>query len=122
MTKKPPTPAQRERLERLARQLDAVEAELRRLGYWIADPPDLRARYESGELQTYLDAPTFELWLQQVFLPNARESVEDADLPEESQVGLMARRHYDYHSHVPEAQRLLELLDEFDDLVEGYAR
>jgi hypothetical protein len=30
----------------------------------------------------------------------------------------MARRQYDYHSHVPEAQPLLQLLRAFDGLVD----
>nr|WP_261361997.1 hypothetical protein [Humisphaera borealis] len=40
-------------------------------------------------------------------------------MPIHSQVGLMAMRQYDYHSHVPEAQGLLKLLQDFDELIEG---
>jgi uncharacterized protein YqcC (DUF446 family) len=96
-------------------KLGAIEAEMRRIGYWSANPPDLLADYQSGKRRTYLDAPTFELWLQCVFIPNARNMARTADSPE-SNVGIMAMRQYDYHSHVPEAQRLLKLLSEYDAL------
>lgn len=66
-----------------------------------------------------MDAPSFELWLQCVFLPNARAAARSDHLPIHSQVGLMAMRQYDYHSHVPEAQGLLKLLQDFDELIEG---
>jgi uncharacterized protein YqcC (DUF446 family) len=101
----------------LSEKLDQVEAEMKRIGYWQENPPDLRARYASGELRSYLDAPSFELWLQTIFLPNAREAVRTDTLPKGSQVGLMAQREYDYHSSVPEAEDLVRLLNEFDDLV-----
>jgi uncharacterized protein YqcC (DUF446 family) len=100
-------------------KLDQIEAEMRRIGYWQENPPDLKARYASGELRSYLDAPSFELWLQTVFLPNARQAAQTDTLPKDSQVGLMAMRQYDYHSSVPEAHGLMRLLNEFDDLVIG---
>jgi uncharacterized protein YqcC (DUF446 family) len=103
--------------ETMLQKLDEVEAEMKRIGFWQEQPPDLRARYVSGELRSYLDAPSFELWLQTVFLPNAREAVQANRLPKGSQVGVMAMRQYDYHSSVPEAHALVRLLNEFDDLV-----
>src|SRR5262245_261981 len=90
-------------------KLDAIESEMRSIGYWSEDPPDLQAEIKAGRLRDFLDAPSFELWLQCVFLPNARAMVRNDTLPGESQVGLMAMRQYDYHSHVPEAQDLLRL-------------
>jgi len=108
-------------LEAISRHLGRVEDEMKRIGYWSSEPPDLQTEVREGRLATYLDAPSFELWLQQVFLPNARRAVVEADLPAESSVGVMAMRQYDYHSHVPEAQGLLRLLSEFDRLVETYA-
>ena len=101
----------------MQQKLDEVEAEMKRIGYWQENPPDLRARYTSGELHSYLDAPSIELWLQVIFLPNAREAVRTDKLPKGSQVGTMALRQYDYHSSVPEAGDLVRLLNEFDDLV-----
>ena len=91
---------------------------MKRIGYWTADPPDLQALVRSGEIKTFLDAPGFELWLQCIFLPNARSAARADQLPSRSQVGLMAQRQYDYHSFVPEAQVLRGLLDEFDRIIE----
>ncbi len=108
-----------DRTQRVLRQLDAIEAELRRLGWWSEDPPDLQARVRAGELRSYLDAPTFELWLQCVFLPDARAAAAAGTLPSSSQVGLLALRQYDYHSYVPEAQALLRLLGGFDRIIAG---
>jgi uncharacterized protein YqcC (DUF446 family) len=103
-------------------QLDAIEAEMKRIGYWSDDPPDLLAEVESGKIKSYLDAPSFELWLQCTFLPRARAAANENALPTQSQVGQMAMRQYDYHSHVPNAQKLLELLCKFDELVEQMTR
>ncbi len=101
----------------VARKLDAIEAEMKSIGYWNPAPPDLMGEIARGKIQSFLDAPSFELWLQCVFLPRAREAVATETFPTTSQVGLMALRQYDYHSVVPEAQNLLRLLNEFDDLI-----
>ena len=98
-------------------KLHEVEEEMKAIGYWSSNPPDLRARYASGELKTYIEAPSFELWLQTVFLPSAKEACGTGVFPKQSQVGVMALRQYDYHSSVPEAHRLMRLLFEFDKLV-----
>jgi uncharacterized protein YqcC (DUF446 family) len=109
-------------LARIGQQLELIEAEMKRIGYWSAAPPDLRAKFETGEMRSYLDAPSFELWLQQVFIPNARDAVAGDALPQTSQVGLAALRQYDYHSQVPQAEQLLALLNRFDEMVEDYGR
>ena len=96
-----------------------AEAEMKRIGFWTEDPPDLIGQADRGELRSFLDAPTFELWLQCVFLPGARRAVHDDALRAQSQVGLMALRQYDYHSYNPDAQELLRLLNEFDRVVEA---
>ncbi len=115
-------PPRQSRLMEIGRQLDLIEAEMKRIGYWSAGPPDLGAKFEAGEMRSYLDAPSFELWLQQVFIPKAREGVAGDRLPGTSQVGLAALRQYDYHSHIPEAQQLLALLNRFDEMVEHHGR
>jgi uncharacterized protein YqcC (DUF446 family) len=76
----------------------------------------------SRERRSYLDAPSFELWLQALFLPNARHAVQTDTLPADSDVGGMAMRQYDYHSSIPEAHGLMKLLYEFDDLVRHHKR
>ncbi|MCB9895144.1 MAG: YqcC family protein [Planctomycetes bacterium] len=103
-------------------KLDEIEAEMKRIGFWSEDPPDLLADYQAGTRQSYLDAPTFELWLQCVFLVNAREAALANALPAGSQVGEMARRQYDYHEVVPEAEKLLKLLHQFDRIITGRSR
>lgn len=103
-------------------KLDAIEAETRRIGYWEADPPDLRAAVRAGRIKSFLDAPSFELWLQCIFLPAARGAARENRLPDRSQVGLMAMHKYEYQSHVTQAQDLLWLLSEFDAIVEGGER
>ncbi|MGH8540267.1 MAG: YqcC family protein, partial [Stenotrophobium sp.] len=116
------TSPRQQRLAKIGQQLDLIEAEMKRIGYWSAEPPDLQAKFASGEMQSYTDAPSFELWLQQIFIPNARDGVASDELPEQSQVGLMALRQYEYQSSVPVAQQLLSLLNDFDDMVERYGK
>lgn len=106
----------------ISRKLDQIEAEMRRIGFWQATPPDLLAMIDRGEISSFLDAPSFEIWLQAVFLPTARIAIDRNALPTDSQVGLMAMRQYDYHSSVPEAHYLVRLLYEFDELVKIHAR
>ena len=95
---------------------------MKRIGCWHADPPDLRTQAARGQLHSCLDAPSFELWLQTLFLPNARYAVLADTLPPDSQVGLMALRQYDYHALVPEAHGLMNLLYEFDILVQKHKK
>src|SRR5262245_62583605 len=102
------------RSEAVLAKLDAIEAEMKRVGYWCESPPDLQAEIRAGRLRSFIDAPSFELWLQCVFIPNARAAAARNDLPNQSEVGVVAMRQYDYHSHIPEAQNLLKLLSEFD--------
>jgi uncharacterized protein YqcC (DUF446 family) len=106
----------------LTQKLDQIEAEMKRIGYWKGSPPDLQANVAHGEMHSYVDAPSFESWLQMVFIPNARRAIETDKLPADSQVGLMAMRQYDYHSSIPEAHGLMKLLSEFDDIVRRYNR
>ena len=96
---------------RVNSKLDEIELEMKRIGYWAENPPQF-------EVESFLDAPSFELWLQCIFIPNARAAAAEDSYPAQSQVGLMAMRQYDYHSYVEEAQILLRLLQEFDTLIE----
>ena len=96
---------------RVLAKLDEIEEEMRRIGYWAQKPPQF-------SVESYLDAPSFELWLQCIFMPNAREAAAEDSYPRQSQVGVMAMRQYDYHSHIEEAQTLLRLLGEFDRIIE----
>lgn len=91
-------------------QLDLIEREMKRIGFWSNNPPKFKAT-------NYLEAPSFELWLQCIFLPNARHSAARSSYPMTSQVGTMAIRQYDYHEQVEKAQRLVELLTTFDQMI-----
>jgi uncharacterized protein YqcC (DUF446 family) len=89
--------------------LDEIEAEMKRIGFWNTNPPNF-------SVSNYLEAPSFELWIQCIFLPNARKAAKTGDYPKTSQVGLMAMRQYDYHEVVEEALNLVSLLNRFDEL------
>lgn len=99
-------------------KLDEIEAELKTIDYWDdgLDSEDLREKFDKREIESWLDL-VFSQYLQAIFLPQARESVRDAELPRESFVSVRAAREYEFWSEVPEAQRLTELLSQFDCLV-----
>lgn len=101
-----------EKDEQVLSRLDEIEAEMKRIGFWCENPPFF-------EVTSYIEAPSFELWLQCVFIPNAREAAGKGEYPEKSQVGLMAMRQYNYHTFLDKAQKLLCLLNQFDKIIEG---
>ena len=106
---------------RLAGKLRDIEAEMRRIGFWDEAAPSFDELNRRHAIRSFLDAPSFEWWLQKVFLPNASRAVVEDRLPPASEVGEMARREYDYHSVVEEAFGLMRLLSEFDELVAMHA-
>lgn len=108
-------------LNKISRKVEEIEDEMKSVGFWNDNPPDLIEKFNSGELKSYLDAPSFELWLQTVFLSRVRQAILNNSLPNDSHVGQMAMKEYNYHSYVPEAQNLLSLLSEFDSLIRKYA-
>jgi len=107
------------RCAKVLEQLVRIETEMRRIGFWQDEPPDLLREVELGTIRSASDAPSFELWLQCIFLPNARQAAETDSLPSSSQVGLMALNEYVTHSVVEKAHPLYELLEEFDFVVTG---
>lgn len=109
------------RREELTTKLGEIEAEMRRIGFWDETAPGFAEVNDRHTVRSYQDAPSFQWWLQQVFLPNARRAVIEDHLPAESQVGEMARRQYDYHSVVEEAHGLMRLLSQFDGMVVRYS-
>lgn len=102
------------RLEMLTQQLDAIEAEMKRLGF-ILDPaqpiPEITSAFGYGQIP-------FEQWLTGVFLPRARAAIQADDLPSESHVGTAALRHFDGDDRMND---LVSLLSDFDRGVERYA-
>ena len=122
----------------IAAKLDEIEAEMRRIGYWFDNPPTpIPAAFDTTSAEmpriegwnaavadhnggVQVDAPHFVLYLQQVFLPWARQRVMACKLPgRKAAIGLLAVRHYDYHSANPVARPLVELLSQFDGLLQG---
>jgi uncharacterized protein YqcC (DUF446 family) len=95
----PPSAGRQAMLDAILVQLDLVEAELRRLGWWL-DQPDPPPERDPSTLYAGLSFPQ---WLQYEFLPRARLTVGDNSPPTSSMVGVMAMRQYDYHSIVEEA-------------------
>lgn len=94
----------------LARQLDEIEAEMRRIGYWQdapIEPERMQFRQAFG-----IDTMAFGQWLQFVFLPNARATLAPGRTPpERSMVAAQAVREFD---GCDEAQGLCSLLSAFD--------
>lgn len=107
-------------ISKLLSKLDEIEAEMKRIGFWDEDAPDLMNDVKKGRIKVFIDAPSFELWLQRIFLVNARDMISGENIPETSQVGLMALRQYEFHSFVEKAQQLSSLLREFDSLIYDY--
>ena len=110
------------RLEAVIGKLEEIEREMRRIGFWDDDLNTAKVResalkYATTDHKSPVGTIPFENWLQAVFIPNARRSAETGKKPTSSQVSVMAMREYDYHSYVPKAQKLLQLLYEFDALI-----
>ena len=89
--------------------IDAIEAELRRLGYWREEPlPPGMYRFTQAFA---MDTMPFPCWLQFVFIPRVRSIIEEkGKFPSGSMVGTHAVRELD---GADEAGRLVELLGEF---------
>ena len=103
--------------EKISQKLDEIEAEMKKVGLWLDITADLQAKLDAGEVKSFLDVPDFAVWLRFIFLPQAKHACKANRFPADSQVGLMAARQYAYHSNMVEAQRLICLLGEFDQLV-----
>jgi uncharacterized protein YqcC (DUF446 family) len=99
--------------EAVATQLDAIEAEMKRIGYWQDTPLDpeqydFRAAFAG-------DTMAFPQWLQFIFIPNVRRIVNTrGTFPPSSQVGAYAVREFDTYGE--ETYPLTSLLSEFDRL------
>ena len=107
--------------EQVIRKLRDIEAKMKRIGFWDANLDEAAARSTATKFanehgKSPVGNMNFKHWLQAVFIPNARTAAESNSLPESSNVAAMAMREYDYHSHSPEAEELLTLLSEFDQL------
>jgi uncharacterized protein YqcC (DUF446 family) len=101
--------------ERAAAAIDAIEAELKRIGCWsdVPLPPDA---YDFRQAFA-MDTMAFSQWLQFVLVPRVREIVAARGaFPSVSHVGAHAVREFDGNH---DADRLVSLLSEFDALFGG---
>lgn len=57
--------------------LDKIEAELKSIGFWSSYPLDFM-------VSNFTEAPSFELWLQCIFLLNARDAAKKGEYPQQS--------------------------------------
>jgi uncharacterized protein YqcC (DUF446 family) len=96
----------------VARHIDDIEAEMKRIGFW-SDKPPTPEMYNFTQAFA-MDTMPFSYWLQFIFIPGVRSIVaEQGDFPRVSQVGAQAVREFD---GVWEASDLISRLGAFDDL------
>jgi uncharacterized protein YqcC (DUF446 family) len=106
-------PGDAARLAALAPQVDALEAELRRLGWWQSAPP--APERMQFTMAFGIDKLAFGEWLQWVFLPAARSMLAgERPLPPSSMVGVHAVRELDGDD---DAQMLCTILIRVDTAV-----
>jgi uncharacterized protein YqcC (DUF446 family) len=104
-----------DRTSNIRNVVDAIAAEMRRIGYWsMGEAP-------RPNPQVLFFGMTFEKWLQFEYLPKVRQacSVGDESVIPPYRVGLAALRQYDYHSYDPTAQQLLLLCNTLEKLLGG---
>lgn len=101
----------------LATALEAVEAQLQRMGWWETQPPPperMQFRQPFG-----MDTLAFSQWLQWVFVPAARSMVAgERPLPPSSMLAPHAVREYDGMEE--ETHLLCQRLREVDAAVNGH--
>jgi uncharacterized protein YqcC (DUF446 family) len=106
----PPTPPD---YDVVARKLDAIEAEMKRINLWSATPPTPEQfQYHRAFAG---DTMAFDQWLQFVFVPNVRAIIASrGPFPPSSSVGAYAVREWDTMPY--DVSQLETLLIEFDRL------
>lgn len=96
----------------VAAQLAEIEGEMKRAGLW-QDTPLRPEQYEFRQAFA-MDTMAFSQWLQFIFVPRVKGIIADGgQFPAKSMVGAQAIREFDTQ---PGAERLVELLCEFDAL------
>ncbi|MDB5190177.1 MAG: hypothetical protein JWN49_503 [Parcubacteria group bacterium] len=104
-----------DRTTQLLNKLVEIQTEMERIGYWKDE--SLSVDTSDSKEDFMADKLSFEQWLQYIFIPRAREAIKNDRAPSQSMVGTKAMREYDYMSKVEEALPLVDLLNEFDDLI-----
>ncbi|HYO60421.1 MAG TPA: YqcC family protein [Actinomycetota bacterium] len=105
--------AKRKRLGELA---DGIEAELRRLGWWMEEPPSENTVLAGGAFG--METVAFSTWLQVVFVQRLRQAAAgEFPVPSSSSVSTMAAREFDGYPQDTDA--LMDLLFEVDKVVKS---
>ncbi|HEY0071893.1 MAG TPA: YqcC family protein [Chloroflexia bacterium] len=100
--------------ETARQKIDAIEAEMKRLGMWSAEP--LSAEAYDFKTAFAMDTMPFSHWLQFIFIPRVREIIaKEGKFPDRSQVGAQAIRELD---GMYETTDLVSLLSDFDYFIE----
>jgi uncharacterized protein YqcC (DUF446 family) len=95
--------------------ISRIEAEMKRIGYWSAEPLP-QAAYEFHQAFAQ-DTMTFVQWLQFILVPRVHQIIEQrGEFPTSSMVGAQAVREFDGDT---DAATLVQLLIEFDSLFRG---
>ena len=113
----PPRPPSKKEIanrRRLGELADEIEAELKRIGWWMPDPPDEETVLAGGAFG--MNAVAFPTWLQVVFVKRLRQAAAgEFEIPRSSSVSTFATREFDGYRE--DVDRLMNLLYEVDDLV-----
>ncbi len=93
-------------------KIAAIEAEMKRIGYWSAEPlPEGAYAFRQAFA---MDTMAFGQWLQFIFISRVKSIIEQRGaFPAQSQVGTQAVREFDGDQ---QAAHLVSLLCEFDSL------
>lgn len=96
--------SKRAKKARLGELAVEIEAEMRRLGLWLEDPPAEDVVLAGGAFGR--ETVPFDTWLQVVFVQRLRQVAEgDFDIPKSSSVGAQAAREWDADPFDREALR-----------------
>ncbi|HEU0176863.1 MAG TPA: YqcC family protein [Blastocatellia bacterium] len=99
--------------DRIQAKIAEIEHEMKRIGYWQSEP--LRPEQYEFRSAFAMDTMTFSQWLQFIFIPRVNSLIETGEeLPRDSHNGAQAVREFDGDD---QAQRLVALLSEFDEIV-----
>ena len=103
--------------EEVERKIDAIEAEIKRIGWWREEPLPEEAYNFTRAFA--MDTMPYSYWLQFIFIPRVRDIIASrGSFPSTSQVGAQAVREFD---GVYEADELNGLLIDFDNYIERNA-
>lgn len=111
----PSSPLSPDRFKRVEGFIGEIEDEMKRIGYWSAEPlPEEAYRFHQAFA---MDTMTFTQWLQFILVPSVQAILDEGgDFPSRSLVGTQAIREFDGDE---KASKLVQLLSEFDQLFMG---